>query len=223
MRIGECIDLSVRLSAHTRTRPVGHPCTDRQAKNRTWVPVDSMVCQIVDRLRSFAHRRHPAPIVSYVGASRGIQRDPKTPHCATGYCQTRPESATRIVPHQFRHTYGTEMLRAGVSLAAVDETAGPQEPAHDHGVCRDHPSGPAARVSPGSRPPPPSCPSPACATRSFVQLASTPRNPQLPAIRPACHRNVPPYSSRRIQPPLLDRLYQPPHQNHRRDPQTHPS
>jgi integrase len=26
---------------------------------------------------------------------------------------------TRIVPHQFRHTYGKEMLRAGVSFAAV--------------------------------------------------------------------------------------------------------
>ncbi|MGH9633119.1 MAG: tyrosine-type recombinase/integrase, partial [Bryobacteraceae bacterium] len=31
---------------------------------------------------------------------------------------------TRIVPHQFRHTYGTEMLRAGVSFAAVMELLG---------------------------------------------------------------------------------------------------
>jgi hypothetical protein len=30
----------------------------------------------------------------------------------------------RIVPHQFRHTYGTEMLRAGVSFAAVIKLLG---------------------------------------------------------------------------------------------------
>ena len=35
MRIGECIDLSVGLPARRRTRPVGHPCTPRQTKNRT--------------------------------------------------------------------------------------------------------------------------------------------------------------------------------------------
>jgi integrase/recombinase XerC len=35
---------------------------------------------------------------------------------------------TRIVPHQFRHTYGTEMLRAGVSFAAVMKLLGHKNP-----------------------------------------------------------------------------------------------
>jgi Phage integrase family len=34
----------------------------------------------------------------------------------------------RIVPHQFRHTYGTEMLRAGVSFAAVMKLLGHKSP-----------------------------------------------------------------------------------------------
>ena len=34
----------------------------------------------------------------------------------------------RIVPHQFRHTYGTEMLRAGVSFAAVMKLLGHRSP-----------------------------------------------------------------------------------------------
>jgi hypothetical protein len=34
----------------------------------------------------------------------------------------------RIVPHQFRHTYGTEMLRAGVSFVAVMKLLGHKSP-----------------------------------------------------------------------------------------------
>ena len=34
----------------------------------------------------------------------------------------------RIVPHQFRHTYGTEMLRAGVGFAAVMKLLGHKSP-----------------------------------------------------------------------------------------------
>jgi hypothetical protein len=35
---------------------------------------------------------------------------------------------TRIVPHQFRHTYATEMLRVGVTLAAVVKLLGHKSP-----------------------------------------------------------------------------------------------
>ena len=34
----------------------------------------------------------------------------------------------RIVPHQFRHTYGTEMLRAGVGFAGVMQLLGHKSP-----------------------------------------------------------------------------------------------
>jgi hypothetical protein len=34
----------------------------------------------------------------------------------------------RIVPHQFRHTYGTEMLRAGVGFAGIMQLLGHKSP-----------------------------------------------------------------------------------------------
>ena len=36
--------------------------------------------------------------------------------------------SARIVPHQFRHTYGTEMLRAGVGFASVMKLLGHKSP-----------------------------------------------------------------------------------------------
>ncbi len=36
--------------------------------------------------------------------------------------------STRIVPHQFRHTYATEMLRAGVGFPAVMKLLGHTSP-----------------------------------------------------------------------------------------------
>ena len=47
------------------------------------------------------------------------------------YLHLAPNSAglpTSIVPHQLRHTYGTEMLRAGVGFAAVTKLLGHTDP-----------------------------------------------------------------------------------------------
>src|SRR3954453_23455110 len=82
------------------------------------VPVDSFVCELIHRLRFFRSfdyladgrllARHSGkqtlvkqlrPYLSDVAASVGI--------------------STRIVPHQLRHTYASEMVRAGVSLPAL--------------------------------------------------------------------------------------------------------
>jgi integrase len=119
MRIGECADLSFdclhnmgsdRWAIHV---PLGKLKTERM------VPVDWFVCELVHRLRFFrsfdplpfdgrllARPRHKQTLVkqlrSYlpdVVAAIGIR--------------------SRIVPHQLRHTYATEMVRAGVSLPAL--------------------------------------------------------------------------------------------------------
>jgi integrase len=118
MRIGECADLSYdclhnvgpdRWAIHV---PLGKLKTERM------VPVDSFVCELVHRLRFFRSfdpvtdgrllARHSGkqtlvkqlrPYLSEVAAAVGI--------------------STRIVPHQLRHTYASEMVRAGVSLPAL--------------------------------------------------------------------------------------------------------
>jgi site-specific recombinase XerD len=119
MRIGECIDLSYDCLHHVGPDrwaihvPLGKLKTERM------VPVDSFVCELVQRLRFFRsfdplpadgrllarHKAKPTllkqlrPYLSDAAAAVGISR--------------------RIVPHQLRHTYATEMVRAGVSLPTL--------------------------------------------------------------------------------------------------------
>jgi site-specific recombinase XerD len=128
MRIGECADLAYdclhsvgpdRWALHV---PLGKLKTERM------IPIDSFVCQIVHRLRFFrsfdplpfdgrllARPRHKQTLVkqlrSYlpdVVAAAGIR--------------------TRIVPHQLRHTYASEMVRAGVGLPALMKLLGHVNP-----------------------------------------------------------------------------------------------
>ena len=90
--------------------------------------MDSFVCRLVDRLRLLRSQ---------------------DPHPADGFLLTRPSGryalirklrnfwrdlvatvgiTTRIVPHQLRHSFGTEMLRAGVTLPAVMKLLGHLKP-----------------------------------------------------------------------------------------------
>jgi hypothetical protein len=128
MRIGECVDLSfdcLRLvgpdswAIHV---PLG------KLKTKRLVPVDSFVCQLVDRLRQL-RSQDPSPVDGFLLARpsgrnallrklRSFWRDIVTTVGIT----------TRIVPHQLRHSYGTEMLRAGVSLPAVMKLLGHLKP-----------------------------------------------------------------------------------------------
>jgi len=128
MRIGECVDLSwdcLRNVAPDRWAihvPLGKLKTERM------VPVDSFVCELVQRLRFFR------------------SFDPLPPD---GHLLSRPHGKTalirqlrfylhevcaavgipsRIVPHQFRHTYASEMVRAGVTLPALMKLLGHRDP-----------------------------------------------------------------------------------------------
>ena len=124
MRIGECVDLSfdcLRLLAPGQWAlhvPLGKLHTERL------VPVDDSVCQLVHRLRFFrslsavppdglllARRRNRGALLRELRTELTIVRT------ATGI--TRP-----IVPHMFRHTFATEMLRSGVSFPALMKLLG---------------------------------------------------------------------------------------------------
>jgi len=128
MRIGECVDLAYDCLHHVDQErwaihvPLGKLKTERM------VPVDSFVCQLVHRLRFFrsfdplpfdgrllARPRHKQTLVkqlrSYlpdVVAAVGIR--------------------IRIVPHQLRHTYASELVRAGVGLPALMRLLGHVNP-----------------------------------------------------------------------------------------------
>jgi site-specific recombinase XerD len=128
MRIGECVNLSLdclrtigpgQWAIHV---PIGKLKTER------WVPVDSMVCQVVDRLRSLRPPDTPS-------TNRFLLVRPRSRYSLTRMLRATLRDlvravgiTARIVPHQFRHTYGTEMLRAGVSFAAVMKLLGHKSP-----------------------------------------------------------------------------------------------
>ena len=119
MRIGECADLSYdclhnvgpdRWAIHV---PLGKLKTERM------VPVDSFVCELVHRLRFF-RSFDPLPADGRLLARHSGKQ--------TLIKQLRPYLydvcaavgiSARIVPHQLRHTYASEMVRAGVSLPAL--------------------------------------------------------------------------------------------------------
>ena len=128
MRIGECADLSfdcLRLvdpdswAIHV---PLGKLKTERL------VPVDSFVCRLVDRLR-LLRSQDPLPADGFLLARpsgryqliRKLRKFWRDIVAKVGITK-------RIVPHQLRHSFGTEMIRAGVSLPAVMKLLGHLKP-----------------------------------------------------------------------------------------------
>jgi site-specific recombinase XerD len=128
MRIGECIDLSVdclravgpdQWAIHV---PLGKLKTERL------VPVDSLVRQLVDRLRSMRSPDAPSTGRLLLSGSRGQYMLVRKLRNALRDVAAVAGISAPIVPHQFRHTYATELLRAGVTLAAVMKLLGHKSP-----------------------------------------------------------------------------------------------
>jgi len=128
MRIGECVDLSMDC-----LRPLG---PDQWAihvplgklKTERWVPVDSSVCQLVERIRSLRPQTAPKAGRLLLPRPRGRYMLIRRLRAALQEVVSAVGIPARIVPHQFRHTYGTEMLRAGVNFAAVIKLLGHKSP-----------------------------------------------------------------------------------------------
>lgn len=128
MRIGECVDLSLdclrsigqdQWALHV---PLGKLQTERL------VPVDSFVCQLVHRLREL-RSQDPLPADGLLLARpRGRYRLGRQLRASLCEIAAAAGITTHIVPHQFRHSFGTEMLRAGVSFPAVMKMLGHKTP-----------------------------------------------------------------------------------------------
>jgi len=128
MRIGECADLAADCLRGTGPGQWAIHVPLGKLKTERLVPVDSFVSKIVQRLRFF----------------RSLERLPEDgrllprPHRKEALIRQLRDYlhqlchsvglSTRIVPHQFRHTYATEMLRAGVSLPVLMKLLGHRNP-----------------------------------------------------------------------------------------------
>ena len=128
MRIGECADLSVDCIRSTGPQqwaihvPLGKLNTERM------VPVDSFVCELVTRLRFF-RSLDPLPpdgrLIARPNTKEALVRQLRD--YLHQVCHSLGLS-TRIVPHQLRHTYATEMLRAGISFPVLMTLLGHTNP-----------------------------------------------------------------------------------------------
>ena len=128
MRIGECADLSFdclrsagpdQWAIHV---PLGKLKTERM------VPGDAFVRDLVHRLRFF-RSLDPLPadgrLIARPGSKVAIVVQLRD--YLHRVCHSLGLS-TRIVPHQFRHTYATEMLRSGVSFPVLMKLLGHVNP-----------------------------------------------------------------------------------------------
>jgi site-specific recombinase XerD len=128
MRIGECADLSFDCLRSTGPNQWAIHVPLGKLKTERMVPVDSLVVTIIQRLRFFRFL-DPQPPDGLLLARRST-RDALVRQLRRYLHQVCHSLglSTRIVPHQLRHTYGTEMLRAGVSFPALMKLLGHTSP-----------------------------------------------------------------------------------------------
>jgi integrase len=128
MRIGECADLSFDCLCSTGPKQWAIHVPLGKLKTERMVPVDPFVCELVQRLRFF-RSLDPLPPDGRLLARQGA-KDTLLHHFRDYLHQVcyALSLSTHIVPHQLRHTYATEMLRAGVGLPAVMKLLGHTSP-----------------------------------------------------------------------------------------------
>lgn len=92
------------------------------------MPVDSFVCELVHRLHSLRPPDAPNAGRLLLPRPRGRYVLIRKIRAALREIVAAAGITTRIVPHQFRHSYGTEMLHAGVDLASLMQLLGHKTP-----------------------------------------------------------------------------------------------
>ena len=128
MRIGECADLPFACLRSTGPDQWAIHVPLGKLKTERMVPVDSFVVALIQRLLFF-RSLDPLPpdgrLLARPSSKEALVRQLRD--YLHQVCHSLGLS-TRIVPHQFRHTYATEMLRAGVSFPALMKLLGHTSP-----------------------------------------------------------------------------------------------
>ena len=128
MRIGECADLSFDCLRSTGPNQWAVHVPLGKLKTERMVPVDSFVCELVRRLQFFRS-------LDLLPADGRLLARPSTKEALVRQLRDYLHQvchalglSIRIVPHQCRHSYATEMLRAGVGFPAVMKLLGHTSP-----------------------------------------------------------------------------------------------
>ena len=128
MRIGECVDLSSDCLRSTGPDQWAVHVPLGKLKTERMVPVDASTGELVQRLRFF-RSLDPLPadgrLLARTSSKHALVR--RLRDYLHEVCHSLNLSI-RIVPHQFRHSYATEMLRAGVSFPVLMKLLGHTNP-----------------------------------------------------------------------------------------------
>jgi integrase len=128
MRIGECADLSYDCLRSTGPDQWAVHVPLGKLQKERMVPVDRFVCELVQRLRFF-RSLDPLPadglLLARPGSKQALVRQLRD--YLHQVCHSLGLSA-RLVPHQLRHTYATQMIRSGVSFPALMTLLGHTSP-----------------------------------------------------------------------------------------------
>jgi integrase len=126
MRLGECFDLSLDCLRSIAPGQSGILVPLGKLKTERIVPIDSFVCQLLERLRAL-RPPHSSDhfLVAHVRARETMLRNFRA-HLRHVTAAVGIDG--RIVPHQFRHTYATEMLKSGVSFPGIMQLLGHNSP-----------------------------------------------------------------------------------------------
>lgn len=125
MRLGECANLSADCLRHLGPGEWALRVPLGKLHNERWIPVDDDIREILARILSLKSPSLDATLSGFllpqpskrVSLRRALQR-------ALTRAARRAHCSAHITPHQLRHTYATEMLRAGVSLPAIMKLLG---------------------------------------------------------------------------------------------------
>ena len=128
MRIGECADLSCECLRSTGPSQWAIHVPLGKLKTERMVPVDASACELVQRLRFF-RSLDPLPddgwLLARPSSKEALVRQLRD--YLHQVCHSINLSI-QIVPHQLRHSYATEMLRAGVSFPVLMKLLGHTDP-----------------------------------------------------------------------------------------------
>lgn len=124
MRIGEGADLAPECLRHLGQDQWSIHVPLGKLHSERWVPVDEEIRGLVARLlflRTLPPAAEPEFLLPRPKGRTVLCNDLRA---ALREAAQQAGIAVRIVPHQLRHTYATEMLRAGVSLPALMKLLG---------------------------------------------------------------------------------------------------
>lgn len=124
MRLGECVDLSPDCLRHLGDNQWALHVPVGKLHNERWVPVDDEVRLVVERLLFLRTVLPGSQAPFLLPRPRGRNVLCTALRAALQNAAVQAGIPVRIVPHQLRHTFATEMLRAGVSLPALMKMLG---------------------------------------------------------------------------------------------------